>query len=257
MKTLQKGFAWKWIIILVGIILALAVIFCVVLFFTQTSPKNFINTTLEQNYSVLTDRSKWIQSIVVTNNPESWDIPSKNIQIKIVGSQNNFYCGDIKADVQQYSAHTSGAYTVGGWYSVYVVDCGVYYFIYEFTDAGPQLYGPFDQDISAPKIDSISPQSGPIGTIVELKGSNLPGFEGDLNAYIKNSSGEVGFLQGIGSVPREDQTIRVKIESKVCKTNNSYVGECQSGYLTIIPGEYRIYTEPWGKISNEVKFTVL
>ena len=108
----------------------------------------------------------------------------------------------------------------------------------------------------APVITSINPSSGPIGTIVELKGNNLAGFEGELNAWIENSKGEKAFLPGIGSVPRADQTIRVKIDSQLCKENLSYKGGQCSSHMTITPGTYKIYTYPWGNMSNTVQFTV-
>lgn len=107
-----------------------------------------------------------------------------------------------------------------------------------------------------PLITSISPSSGPTGTTIELKGNNLAGFEGDLDAIIKNDKGETAFLKGIGLVPREDKTIRVKIEDKVCKQNNSYSGEPCTSWLNLIPGTYKIYTMPFGKKSNEVSFTI-
>ena len=111
----------------------------------------------------------------------------------------------------------------------------------------------------APVITSINPSSGPIGTIVELKGNNLAGFEGELSAWIENSNGEKAFLPGSGSVPRADQTIRVKIDSRLCKFDYGMKGEPVGGctsYLTITPGTYKIYTYPWGNMSNTVQFTV-
>jgi hypothetical protein len=108
----------------------------------------------------------------------------------------------------------------------------------------------------SPVITSINPSSGPIGTIVELKGNNLAGFEGELDAWIENGDGEKAFLPGIGSVPRADQTIRVKIDSQLCKKNLSYKGGPCSSYMTITPGTYKIYTYPWGNMSNTVQFTV-
>jgi hypothetical protein len=108
-----------------------------------------------------------------------------------------------------------------------------------------------------PKISSISPASGPIGTTITITGTSLAGFEGDLDAWIQNpSTGEVGFLPGIGSVPRADQTIRVTIAGQVCKTNNGYKGGPCDSFMSITPGTYSIYTEPWGNKSNAVKFTV-
>jgi hypothetical protein len=111
-----------------------------------------------------------------------------------------------------------------------------------------------------PKINSISPTMGPIGTIIQIKGDNLNGFEGDMDAMIENSKGETAFLQGLDGVLKDfkkvDQTIRVKIESKICKTNNSYSGLPCESYLDITPGIYNIYVYPWGKMSNKIKFTV-
>ncbi len=107
-----------------------------------------------------------------------------------------------------------------------------------------------------PVITSISQSSGPIGTIIELKGQNLAGFEGDLDAIIENSRGETAFLKGIGYVPGDYKTIRVKIEARICKTNNSYSGLPCKEYLDIVPGTYKIFTSPWGKTSNKVQFIV-
>lgn len=111
-------------------------------------------------------------------------------------------------------------------------------------------------DNNTPHITSISQSSGPIGTILEIKGENLAGFEGDLDAMIENIKGEPASLSGIGSVPRENKTIRVKIESKICKVNTSYKGGSCPEYLEITPGIYFIYANPWGNISNKVQFTV-
>lgn len=105
-----------------------------------------------------------------------------------------------------------------------------------------------------PVINSISPNSGPIGTIIEIRGNNLNGFEGDMDAMIENSKGETAVLLGMTRV--EQNLIRVKIESKICKKNNSYSGLPCESYLNIVPGVYNIYALPWGKMSNKVKFTV-
>jgi hypothetical protein len=107
-----------------------------------------------------------------------------------------------------------------------------------------------------PVIKSITPSSGPIGTIIELKGNNLTGFEGDLDAIIENSKGETAYMLGMNSFTVDKNLIKVKIESKICKQNNSYSGLPCESYLNIIPGVYNIYTAPWGKVSNKMQFTV-
>jgi len=109
---------------------------------------------------------------------------------------------------------------------------------------------------STPFITAISPSHGSVGTLVTITGTNLAGFEGDLNAYIQNDQGDIAFLPGIGSVPRTDQTIKVKIDAQLCKQNNSYSGALCTSYMTITPGTYKIYTQPWSEKSNPMLFTV-
>jgi len=105
-----------------------------------------------------------------------------------------------------------------------------------------------------PVINSISPNSGPIGTVIELRGINLSGFEGDMDAMIENSKGETAVMLGMTLI--EENLIRVKIESKICKINNSYSALPCKEYLNIVPGIYNIYAFPWGNMSNKVQFTV-
>jgi hypothetical protein len=107
---------------------------------------------------------------------------------------------------------------------------------------------------SNPVINSINPSSGSVGTVITLKGKNLAGFEGDLDAWIKNSNGQVAYLPSYGK-PQANQ-ITVLIPDKACKANNSYSGLPCKEYLPIVPGNYKIFTSPWGKNSNDVYFTV-
>lgn len=105
-----------------------------------------------------------------------------------------------------------------------------------------------------PIINSIFPQSGKTGTIITLKGKNLGGFESDLDAWIENKKGEIAYLGQFGQ-PITDQ-ITAKIEEKVCKTNESYRGWSCKEYMTIVPGVYKIFAQPYGKESNKVLFEV-
>jgi hypothetical protein len=105
-----------------------------------------------------------------------------------------------------------------------------------------------------PVISSINPSSGTTGTIVVLKGKNLAGFEGDLDAWIKDSKGQVAYLPSYGKL--QANQITVAIPDKACKANNSYSGLPCKEYLPIVPGNYKIFTNPWGNLSNEVYFTV-
>lgn len=107
-----------------------------------------------------------------------------------------------------------------------------------------------------PFISSIDKSSGPIGTTITLKGSNLAGFEGDLDAWIENGAGEKGYLPGIYSGSIKTDQITIKIPERACKQNNSYSGNSCTSYLNITPGVYKLYTSPWGKKSNVVTFEV-
>ncbi len=109
---------------------------------------------------------------------------------------------------------------------------------------------------SHPNIESITPLSGSIGTIVTLKGTNLAGFEGDLDAWIESVSGEKAYLPSYSSVQPQNNQITVRIDQKLCKQVNTYSGKSCTEYMTITPGTYKIYTSPWGVSSNRVVFEV-
>lgn len=138
MKNINKGFVVPLIITLVVIIIGVAVYY----YSRPQKPTSYLNSALTNKYIVLADKNLWNTKLITTDNPEEWTISAKNIVVKIVDSQNNFYCGDKKAVFENYSSFNTGA--VGGWGSVSIVDCGSYYFVYDYGDSGPRLYGPFD-----------------------------------------------------------------------------------------------------------------
>ena len=68
-------------------------------------------------------------------------------------------------------------------------------------------------DYPVPVITSISPNSGPVGTPIEVRGCNLNGFEGDLVLQIKNVDGVTAVIYGQGqSSPIETKKIIAKIK---------------------------------------------
>ncbi|MCX6719517.1 MAG: hypothetical protein NTV36_00160, partial [Candidatus Staskawiczbacteria bacterium] len=109
-----------------------------------------------------------------------------------------------------------------------------------------------------PVIESITSGSGLVGTEIEIKGKNLTGFEGDLNAWMENVNGEKGIMYS--EIPYDpkgaNNVMRFKIEDKLCKTDNSYSGLPCVSFLNVVPGVYKIYTMPWGVKSNVVNFEV-
>ena len=111
-----------------------------------------------------------------------------------------------------------------------------------------------DPKAGVPVITSVSPGSGPVGTELEIRGCNFSGFEGDLNAWIENSQGISATLYG-----KEGSTsklLEITLGSPLCQVDNSYSGIPCGRWLTLTPGVYEIYVEPWGKKSNEVSFTI-
>ncbi|MDO8559200.1 MAG: hypothetical protein Q7R84_02605, partial [bacterium] len=107
---------------------------------------------------------------------------------------------------------------------------------------------------SAPIINNVSPQFGPIGTVMELRGNDFSGFEGDLIAIFENTDGVNGVIYGESG--SNNNLIKFKLPSSLCQVNVSYSGLPCSALLNLLPGVYKIYVIPWGKKSNEVLFTI-
>lgn len=106
-------------------------------------------------------------------------------------------------------------------------------------------------------INSISPTSGPIGTLVTVLGKNLSGFEGDKNLWIENSNGQKGIIVTGGSkLVNTDTSIRFILGKNYCTIDTTYSGLPCPSLINITPGIYIIYASPWGKNSNKVQFTV-
>jgi hypothetical protein len=111
-----------------------------------------------------------------------------------------------------------------------------------------------DESEGAPVITSLSTDYGPVGTSIEIKGCNFSGFEGDKNAWIENSQGIKGPIYGeVGST---NKLLKIILKSPICQKDNSYSGLPCDAWLTLAPGTYKIYTEPWGKKSYEAIFSI-
>ncbi|MEQ1561156.1 MAG: hypothetical protein ABL899_00370 [Nitrospira sp.] len=103
-----------------------------------------------------------------------------------------------------------------------------------------------------PVITSLSSNQGAIGSKLEINGCNLAGFEGDKNIWIENSAGVKGILYGESD--STSKSIKVVLKSPICQKDNSYSGLPCDAELTLIPGDYKIYTYPWSKESNKIDF---
>lgn len=113
-----------------------------------------------------------------------------------------------------------------------------------------------DQHEAKAVITSLSGYHGSVGTTIEIKGCNFAGFEGDKNVWIENSAGVKGILYGEqGSTAK---LVKVVLKSPLCSKDNSYTGFPCDSFLTLTPGEYKIWIQPWGENtkSNFATFTI-
>lgn len=109
---------------------------------------------------------------------------------------------------------------------------------------------------SQPAIINIVPGSMAFtGTTITVNGTNLCGFESDKNLWIENSVGQKGVIYGLNG--STCNTIKFVLADKYCTTDNSYSGLPCSSYLSIVPGTYNIFAQPWGTVSNKVQLKVI
>ena len=114
-----------------------------------------------------------------------------------------------------------------------------------------------------PRIDWLEPSSGPKGTIIEISGINLSGFEGDLAVIFERKDGKkIKLYDGFASYQNtKDKLIKVRVVEP-CQKGNIVVGrysgvETLCSYIEFTHGIYKVYVEPWGVKSNAVYFTLI
>ncbi len=137
----------KKTVVLIVVIVALAIVYFAWYIHGNydAQPKFYKNNALSHEYTVLENSTNWQSVPVNSYTPFTWKVSTKTIHQTITtDSQNNFACGTSKASVTKYSSH-SYPNSVGGWGSISIVDCGEYYFVYDYGDAGPHLFGPFNK----------------------------------------------------------------------------------------------------------------
>lgn len=110
-----------------------------------------------------------------------------------------------------------------------------------------------------PRIESIVPSEAIVGKRIVVTGENLAGFEGDVSYVLEKINGD---------------KIRIMASSTNTGTENFFFlkNPCQKGeivhgqysgipeecdYVELTPGNYKIYTDPWGVKSNEIQFEIL
>ena len=112
-------------------------------------------------------------------------------------------------------------------------------------------------------IKNINPVSGPIGTTVEVTGSGLSGFEGDLLLTFEKSDGsKVVLSDTAGSYAKTQDKRMVVVVKEPCKKGESWYPPADGSglpkicnYEPMTPGLYKVYANGWNT-SNAVTFTV-
>ena len=110
---------------------------------------------------------------------------------------------------------------------------GIY--LYEQNQAANYSNATSSNAEPAPVIASIVPSSGPVGTVVELKGTGLRGFEGDENVWIQDSLGQKGIIHTDSSISTATD-IKFTLASSYCTADVSYSGAPCPSNLSIVPG---------------------
>lgn len=115
-----------------------------------------------------------------------------------------------------------------------------------------------DEDEGTPVITSLSQYSGSVGDKVTLFGCNFRGYEADTDAWIENEDGVKGFLWGYDeNGPTGTSTyITVHLEERLCQRDINYPELPCEKWLNLVPGNYKIFVDPWSKESNKVKFVI-
>lgn len=132
------------------------------------------------------------------------------------------------------------------------------------TPTQPTTISCADRHTLSPFIISVSPTSGPVGTKIQIKGCNLAGFEGDLDATFVRSDGKEiplhgGTTNGSPTASDSDVTMVVTMQS-YCLSGSDFGLSSGIFYsctkVEATPGVYGVYVKtPEGK-SNVATFTV-
>lgn len=206
---------------------------------------------------------EWFMSTI---SPESI-VEEKNLTI----NGNQVYYSEVSSEAYTDVSYTTSNQKLIVYFVIRIKEQGVNYnndytmYLAEFEKILSTFKFTSSED-SSPIISSVTPVSGPIGTVITIKGKNLSGIEGTPDIIIKNSKGDLAYIQG-GTWKFEENvdTLQIKLPSQVCSEFKDNSMTSCSKFMTISPGVYSFYEErliddkdlPENvRKSNEVKFTV-
>ena len=131
-----------------GAVLVVLIIALLLFYFNESSsPNHEVNENLVSKYSALNDYGSTDSSRLSakSNMNTLWankSLTVGNANLTIVNKK--YYCNGNEAQEILYETYSMGGNVMGGWYSVTILDCKDYYWIFYFGDSGPELYGPYN-----------------------------------------------------------------------------------------------------------------
>lgn len=168
------------------------------------------------------------------------------------------YGGPAKASIAYFKLQNSTAFTLldidlDGWagvsFSLAKIHPLVEKTLLQFSQIKNVVfhYAPGDDQLNnAPRINSITPASGPKGTTVEIRGTGLSGLEGDLDVYFEKDDGKkVMLTDTFGDYAiTQDKLIKVKV-GEPCQKGEKVIGRYSGvasvcDYVELTPGVYKV-----------------
>lgn len=107
-----------------------------------------------------------------------------------------------------------------------------------------------------PILNDINPSMGSVGTTFTITGQNLNGFEGTTYLTLINQNGDKGVIEANSYLPQGSTNLKFVLPSQICTVSIGGSGKPCPSYLTITPGAYKIFAQPWSKQSNQLNVTI-
>lgn len=219
------------------------------------------DNNLYNNQGILKDVGYYTFSIFLSASSENFD----EEKVNDILTHGRGYSQEVLIDNHRALKYFDPNYGNAYWVEK-KVGSGLYYIIQiNRADIGEQILSTFKfiATTTNPIINNITPNAGPKGTIVQISGKNLSGFEGDLNVTFERADGRKILLKDTFGdyVKTGGSLIKVKVIES-CQKGEKVIGEYSGiesvcDYVELTPGLYKVYTEPWGVKSNVVNFTII
>jgi len=132
-----------------GAVLIVLIIAALALFYFNkgNSPNHEVNGNLVSKYPALNyyGINESSRLTAKSNMYQLWKNKSLTVgNANLTMVNEKYYCNGNEAQEILYETYSMGGYVEGGWYSVNVLDCKDYYWIFYFGDSGPEMYGPYN-----------------------------------------------------------------------------------------------------------------